>query len=170
MVRLKVRDVDRLKPGEWFVITEVKTGKMKNVKWNKACHAAAKELIEGGKPQAQAPRQGTTRQRRRAKMRRDDYLFKSRQGGNKALSTDSVYRILKAVTEELRLPGRYGSHTMRKTWGYLQFHSNPTPLRMATLMAAFNHARERETMLYLGLEREDLDEAFDFVIGCVGKE
>ena len=56
-------------------------------------------------------------------------------------------RLVKSWCRETGLSGNFGSHTLRKTWGYHQRihnHSN-----VALLMRAFGHATEAQTLDYL---------------------
>src|SRR4030042_3142024 len=49
----------------------------------------------------------------------DDYLFKSRQGGNKPIDRVQAYRIINNLVSRVGLKDlNVGTDTMRKTWGY----------------------------------------------------
>jgi integrase len=56
------------------------------------------------------------------------------------------------------LKGNYGSHSMRKTWGYWQRQNGADILN---LVEAFGHATQRQTMAYLGLQPEDVMKLYD---------
>jgi len=48
------------------------------------------------------------------------YLFRSRKGENAPLSVQAVHGLVKKWTQAINLKGNYGTHTLRKTWGYQQ--------------------------------------------------
>lgn len=73
-------------------------------------------------------------------------LFQS-QRGRKALSVAAVNRLVKSWCGDVGLSGNFGSHTLRKTWGYHQrIHNHAS---VALLMRAFGHATEAQTLDYL---------------------
>ncbi|MBV1873869.1 MAG: tyrosine-type recombinase/integrase [Gammaproteobacteria bacterium] len=73
-------------------------------------------------------------------------LFQS-QRGRKALSVAAVNRLVKSWCGDIDLSGNFGSHTLRKTWGYHQRTHNHASV--ALLMRAFGHASEAQTLDYL---------------------
>lgn len=73
-------------------------------------------------------------------------LFLS-QRGRRPLSVAAANRLVKSWCHETGLSGNFGSHTLRKTWGYHQrIHNNAN---VALLMRAFGHATEAQTLEYL---------------------
>lgn len=84
--------------------------------------------------------------------KRDDVnapLFLSQRHKGKALTVSAVISLVKSWCRQANLSGNYGSHTLRKTWGYhqrIQNHAS-TPL----LMRAFKHKSESQTLDYLGI-------------------
>ncbi len=55
--------------------------------------------------------------------------------------------LVKGWCRQINLTGNYGSHSLRKTWGYHQrvtFNSD-----LPTLMTCFNHSTQRQTLKYL---------------------
>jgi integrase len=56
-----------------------------------------------------------------------EYVFKSRQGGNKPISRVQAYRVLNAAAKKVGI-GSIGCHSLRKTFGY-QLHSGIVRLR-----------------------------------------
>ena len=88
--------------------------------------------------------------------REGEALFPSFQKG-KVLSVPSVTNLLKKWCDEVGLRGNYGSHTMRKTWGYWQYQKGiPIPL----LMEAYGHATQSETLNYLSIQSNDVQALF----------
>ena len=80
---------------------------------------------------------------------RDAPLFLSGHTRNKALTVSSVNRLVKSWCAQASLNENYGSHTLRKTWGYHQRVGNNASV--AKLMKAFGHSSETQTLEYLGI-------------------
>ncbi|MEK0158550.1 tyrosine-type recombinase/integrase [Pseudoalteromonas piscicida] len=66
------------------------------------------------------------------------------QRRNRALTVAAVNRLVKLWCREIGLAENYGSHTLRKTWGYHQRIQNQASV--AILMRAFGHATEAQTL------------------------
>jgi integrase len=82
----------------------------------------------------------------------DDYLFKSQKGP--VLTVPSVHRLVKGWYKAINLKGNYGSHSLRKTWGY---HQRVTfGVGLPELMVAFNHSTQRQTLDYLCVQPEEI--------------
>ena len=60
------------------------------------------------------------------------------------------------------LLGNYGTHTLRKTWGYHQRVFNNVPLPI--LMHAFGHSTQAQTLDYLGIQDDEVLETFAFEV------
>ena len=73
------------------------------------------------------------------------------------LTVSSVNRLVKSWCKTINLPGNYGSHTLRKTWGY---HQRMAGTDIPTLMVAFNHSTQKQTLAYLGIQPEELKDAY----------
>ncbi len=96
------------------------------------------------------------------------YLFMSQRGA--VLTVPSVTGMVKtwvrnakrhAEAEDLDidLRGNFGSHTLRKTWGYHQrMHNNA---QLPVLMDAFGHTTQRQTLQYLGIEEKEIAELYE---------
>ena len=70
------------------------------------------------------------------------------------LTVSSVHRLVKGWCRKAGLKGNYGSHTLRKTWGY---HQRVTfGVDLPTLMTCFNHATQRQTLDYLCIQPEEV--------------
>ena len=133
IVKLKREDFD----DERLTLKEKKTGKRKYIYINDAIRKALAEL---------APDSG--------------YLFPSRKSGAdgeaQPISTTQAYRVLTAGAERAGLDINFGTHTMRKTWAY-HAYNHGKGADLALIMKALNHGSQRETLKYIGIEREDLD-------------
>ena len=82
-----------------------------------------------------------------------DYMFKSRKGKNRPLSTTQVHRIFQDAGQALGLE-HFGSHSLRKTWGYVCYKRTKN---IALIMQVYNHASEKVTLRYIGITQEDMD-------------
>ena len=139
LIRITAGDVRGKKPGDHITIKEKKTGKERRVTLNEAVISAVKELL------AYQPYLDT------------DPLFKSKKGV-KALSVPSVNRLVKGWCREINLKGNYGSHTLRKTFGYMQRTLLNTSV--AELMVMFNHSSQKQTLDYLCIQPEEIKNAY----------
>ena len=86
----------------------------------------------------------------------DSALFLSQTGN--ALTVSTVSRMVKNWCKDAGLPGNYGSHTLRKTWGYHQRVKLGTPIPI--LMEAFGHQSQQQTLAYLGIETEEIEDIY----------
>ena len=139
LIRITAGDVRGKKPGDSLIIKEQKTGKERRITLNENVINAVKELL------AYKPYQDT------------DPLFKSKKGV-KALSVPSVNRLVKGWCREINLKGNYGSHTLRKTFGYMQRTLLNTSV--AELMVIFNHSSQKQTLDYLCIQPEEIKNAY----------
>ena len=86
----------------------------------------------------------------------DDFLFFSQRG--KVLTVPTVTNLVKGWCASVGLSGNYGSHTLRKTWGYWQYkRGTPLPL----LMEAFGHGTQQQTLSYLCIQSEEVKRIYD---------
>ena len=139
LLRIKVYQVMDSEPDDELVVTEEKTGKERRVNLNENCIEAIQLLL---KDRPYHP---------------DDYLFKSqrahRDSPQQVLHRNSVIRLVKEWCKEQGLKGNYGSHTLRKTFGY---HQRKTfGVDLPTLMDIFNHSSQKQTLAYLCIQPEE---------------
>lgn len=89
-------------------------------------------------------------------------LFMS-QRTRKALTVSPFINMVKGWCKEAGLKGNYGSHTLRKTWGYHQLRGNtktPPHLVLPLLMEAYGHARQQQTLEYLCIQSDEVASLF----------
>lgn len=86
----------------------------------------------------------------------DTPLFYSQKGGG--LTVGTLTALLKKWCEEAGCKGNYGSHTMRKTWGY---HQHKRGVSIPVLMEAYGHATQKQTLDYLCIQAEEIKEIYD---------
>lgn len=86
-----------------------------------------------------------------------NFIFRSRQGGNKSLSRFQAWAILKQVYASLGMGGKLGTHSMRKTFANRMYAVVKNDLiRTQKLLG---HVDVKSTMKYLSFNEADLDEA-----------
>lgn len=152
-VGLRISDLLEIKVGElrnqdYVIIYEGKTKKSKTFALNKTVKQAVKKLIPKDVPD-------------------DEHVFKSRKskpcGGSKAISRVQAYRILNDAIEHAGLSKvytRFGAHSLRKTFGYFA-HEAGTDISL--LMRIFNHSSQKETLRYIGIEQDNLNDVYHAV-------
>jgi integrase len=90
----------------------------------------------------------------------EDYLFPSQKGGH--LTVSSAHRIIKAFMRELGIRGNYGTHSLRKTFGYHLYTNNITSDAgfLNTLQKIYNHSSSLVTLRYIGITSEVISDAY----------
>ena len=144
LLRLKVKDVRFTNPDASIFIIEQKTKKKNVLKINKMVFKSLQTYLDIVNPED------------------DDYLFASRKGGT-ALTIPSVNRLIKSWTDQVNLKGRYGAHTLRKTWGYIQRMQFGTPFEV--ICKRYLHSNPAVTMRYLGIQDKEVDDILLHEIG-----
>ena len=92
----------------------------------------------------------------------DDPLFLSQrkddEGKNKPLTPITLNKLVKSWCEAINLKGNYGSHTLRKTWGY---HQRVTfSVGIPELMVCFNHSTQKQTLDYLCVQPAEIKSVY----------
>ena len=88
-----------------------------------------------------------------AKLKADDFLFKSRFKKSEHISTREYARIVKQWVTSIGLdPTKYGTHSLRRTKAALIYRRTKN-LRVIQLL--LGHAKLESTVRYLGIEIED---------------
>lgn len=130
LLRLKVKQLRSLKPGESIVIRESKTGKTNILMLNQSGYAAFCHFVEKLSPSD------------------EDYVFQSRKQGQ-PLTIQTVNALIKLWTHSTGLQGNFGAHSLRKTFGYIQ--RTEYKVGFDVLAKRFNHSSPAVTMRYLGI-------------------
>lgn len=138
LLKLRIKDLAGKRVGDTIRITESKTGKTNVLLINKAVQKPLTIYLssENCKP--------------------EDYLFKSRTGENRPLTVQTVNRMVKTWARAINLPGNYGAHTLRKTFGYIQ--RTQYGVGFEVLCKRFNHGNPTVTMRYLGISDQEVIE------------
>ncbi len=80
------------------------------------------------------------------------------QGQRGTLSVPYVNALVKSWCRNVGLVGNYGSHTLRKTWGYQM--RTAFKVELPLLMDAFGHASQRQTLTYLCIEQAEVQNLY----------
>jgi integrase len=137
LLRIKAGQVKNLKPGDSIELRERKTGKFRLITLNKACIQAIHKLLQARSYNDAEP------------------LFVGQRG---PLTVPSVHRLVKSWCRAINLKGNYGSHSLRKTWGFHQRVTFGTDI--PRLMVCFNHSTQRQTLDYLCIQPEEIKDVY----------
>lgn len=137
LLQLKVYQVRNLKPGDSIPIIESKTGKKNVLVINKPSYDALQNFLAASDKDD------------------DDFLFTGRKGKN-PITIPSLNRLIKGWCNEINLKGKYGTHSLRKTWGYIQRTVFCVPIEKIT--QRYLHASPAVTMGYLGLQTQEVED------------
>lgn len=140
ILSLTVGQVDYLQAGDRLEIKQSKTGKHRSVTVNQTVVDAIDSWLKiHPDKHSHAP------------------LFSSKKTGE-ALTVAAVHKMVKRWCREVGLKGNYGSHTMRKTWGYHQRVQKNQPIPL--LMSAFGHTTQAQTLEYLCIQEEEIQDLY----------
>ena len=121
-------------------IKEKKTGKYRRITLNQTCQDAIKNLLASNTYFDFTP------------------LIRGKYKGA-ALTVPAVNLLVKKWCKMINLKGNYGSHTLRKTWGY---HQRVTfGVDLARLTYCFNHSSVRQTLDYLCLQPDEIRDVYE---------
>lgn len=87
----------------------------------------------------------------------EQYLIKSRNGVNRALTRNRAYTIISEAAKSLDIEGVISCHSLRKTFGYQAWKQGIPP---ALLMSIYNHSSIEITKIYLSIDQDDKDDVF----------
>ncbi|MEK3976071.1 site-specific integrase [Psychrobacillus sp. FSL K6-1267] len=129
---LRVRDVR----GECILLTEQKTGNLREIPINTSLQRALRRYLHGKKD--------------------NEILIKSREGINEPISRSMAYKIIREAGEQAGVM-RLGTHTMRKTFGY---HYYQRTKDIEALRKMLNHSDADITRRYIGIEQDFIKEQY----------
>ena len=136
--RFRVSD---LRGHDYAQMQAKKTGKEARVLINPRARKDINRLLAGRKP--------------------DEYIFQSRQKDpitHKArpITRQRCYQIINSIARQAGVEERIGCHTLRKTFGY---HYYKLTGDVVSLQRILGHSFQRETLVYIGVVQEDIDES-----------
>lgn len=134
--RMRVRDIVGT---ERVQVVAKKTGKITNIFINREARKRIERLLRDKKP--------------------DDLVFLSRQkerdsGRPRAISRQRAYQIINRIAREAGIRDKIGCHTLRKTFGYRYYKQTGDIVSLQKILC---HSSNRETLLYIGVIQEDID-------------
>lgn len=144
LLSLTVSDVAHLKPGDVLNIRQSKTNKYRLATLNTVAYDAIQYWLQRHpQPVAHAA------------------LFASNRTGD-ALLPSTCCNMVKEWCADADIHGNYGSHSLRKTWGFHQrvTYNEPTAL----ISRALGHSSERETQSYLGIQTKEIECLFENMV------
>ncbi len=144
ILKIKVKDVKYRKINESFGIVESKTKKKNFLHINSKVYESLHRYLNY------------------SKLHDDDFLFTSRKGSSQ-ITVIHASRLIKQWTKNIGLKGRYGAHTLRKTWGYIQRVYYNVPFEI--ICKRFLHKNPSTTMVYLGIQDAEVKNVLKNEIG-----
>lgn len=140
LLSITVGQVAHLKPGDRLDLKQSKNKRYRATTLNSAVIGSMKAWLKAHpNPRPDAP------------------LFVS-QTTPKALQVSTLSRMVKTWCKKAGLYGNYGSHTLRKTWGY---HQRKTFKKHTALLTwAYGHSSEAQTLDYLCIQPDEITALF----------
>ena len=90
-----------------------------------------------------------------------DYLFKSRNGGN-PISEHTIWDVVSKAAIEVGIEKNIGSHSLRKTFGYWALHNAKDKNKeLITLQNIFGHSSPAITSRYIGITDNEMSDVFN---------
>ncbi len=143
---VRVSDFRRFRVGDlrgrdYAQIQAKKTGKEARILINPAARREFNRLLAGRRP--------------------DEFVLQSRQKDpmtHKArpISRQRCYQIINHIAKTAGVEERVGCHTLRKTFGYHYYQMTGD---VVSLQRILGHSFQRETLVYIGVVQEDIDES-----------
>lgn len=133
---------------DWNELIEQKTGKKRQVVLNPAAQKAIRFYVKemGIHPE---------------RLNANDYVFTSNKKCEPHVKPDSMHEWIKQAARALNIPFNVGTHSMRKTFGYMLYQSTGKDLAM--VQKILNHSSEQVTLRYIGIDQENVRQAYGTV-------
>ena len=136
--RFRVSD---LRGRDYAQIQAKKTGKEARILINPGARREINRLLAGRKP--------------------DEYIFQSRQQDPirhkpRPITRQRVYQIMNIIARQAGIEERIGCHTLRKTFGYHYYRMTGDVVSLQRILC---HSYQRETLVYIGVVQENIDES-----------
>lgn len=80
-----------------------------------------------------------------------DYLFKSKKN-DLPITRQQAYRIINTAAKKVGIPGKIGTHTPRKTFGY---HAYRKGIAISIIKGIYQHHSSAETLKYIGIDKTE---------------
>lgn len=119
------------------LVRETKTGKTRRVIFNAAAKDALSKLLATREYDAAEP------------------VFQGQRG---AMSASYLCRLVAGWCAEEEIEGHFGSHSLRKTWGYHQRVTHKVDI--PTLMDVLGHSTQKQTLTYLCIQSDEIKSVY----------
>ena len=131
-------DQKRVKRRFW--IKEQKRGKRHEVVVNDSIRETLEEYLTAYPDNASDP---------------EHFIFFNTKVNNytEPIKRGQAWKLITSICHDLGLHGNYGTHSLRKTWGY---HARMQGVDLALIMHKFNHTSIAYTKRYLGITDDEL--------------
>lgn len=148
LLRFRVRD---LRGRDYAEIKAQKTGKEARILINPPARRAINRLLAG--------RAG------------DEYIFQSKQRDaatrrKRPITRQRAYQIINDIARAAGIHDHIGCHTLRKTFGYHYYKMTGDVVSLQRILC---HSSRRETLIYIGVIQEEIDESL-MRFGLVGRK
>lgn len=150
LLSIRIGQVRHLQPGDRLEVKQKKTKKYRAVTMNTGCYYAIQKLLEHLDRKA-------LQAKNLSWVDDDSFLFAGRHP-ELALTVPTLNNLVKEWCRKVNLKGNYGSHSLRKTWGYMQRTKRNTSIPL--LMQAFGHASQQQTLSYLCIQDEEIENVY----------
>lgn len=150
LLSIRVGQVRYLQPGDRLEVKQPKTKKYRSVTINSAAHQSVQGLI--------AEKERFALKKKDASILDDNAFLFTGQRGSSAIQVSTLNNMVKDWCKQVRLKGNFGSHTLRKTWGFMQRKKQDTPVPL--LMQALGHSTQRQTMEYLCIQEREIENVY----------
>lgn len=91
----------------------------------------------------------------------DEYIFQSKMRDSathrpRPICRQRVYQIMNIIARRAGIEERIGCHTLRKTFGYHYYKMTGDVVSLQRILC---HSYQRETLIYIGVIQENIDES-----------
>lgn len=129
-------------------VTEQKTGKTRNIPFNKNVQARILDLYRKlGSPDI------------------DNLVFDSPAKPGQPMTRQHINQMLKVFKRRYNIQiNNFSTHTFRKTFGrYVYENNNRSPESLMLLNKIFRHANHETTLRYIGITQDEINKVFDSI-------
>jgi len=146
--RFKVQDI---RGKDYAQIQAKKTGKEARILINPSARRDINRLLVGRKG--------------------DEYILQSKQKDYvthraRPITRQRVYQIMNTIAKQAGIEERIGCHTLRKTFGYHYYKMTGDVVSLQRILC---HSYQRETLIYIGVIQENIDESLRKMNMLVGR-
>lgn len=150
LLSIRIGQIRHLRSGDRLEVKQSKNKKYRSVTLNSAGFKAIRRLLN--------EKQKLAIKKRDPSIVDDEAFFFTGQRRAGPLRVSTLNNLLKSWCKKANLKGNYGSHTLRKTWGFMQRQKQNTPVPL--LVQALGHATQRQTIEYLCIQEKEIENVY----------